>query len=61
MPRKRIDPDTVQFTITMRAAAADHIEKLVETGVYGKSRAEAAMMIIMRHLQELREKDQLPK
>ncbi len=60
MPRTRNEPDTVKFTISLSRPAAEILEKLVTTGVYGKSRAETASMIILRHLQDLRTTNKLP-
>jgi Arc/MetJ-type ribon-helix-helix transcriptional regulator len=60
MPRQRTDPDNVQFTITLPRKAADAVEILVNSGLYGSSRANAASLIILQHLQELWKSGKLP-
>lgn len=46
--------DTVQFSIRLHKKAAEALEDLVESGVYGSSRAEVAKSIILRYLQDQR-------
>ncbi|MEZ5938010.1 MAG: hypothetical protein R3C52_07295 [Hyphomonadaceae bacterium] len=60
MPAKRNDPETVAFTITLPKKAAESIEILVNSGFYGGSRAEAAKIIILQHLQEQWKAGKLP-
>jgi hypothetical protein len=42
------------------AKAAERLEILVETGLYGASRAEVAKNIILQHLQDLWKSGKLP-
>jgi Arc/MetJ-type ribon-helix-helix transcriptional regulator len=60
MPARRTDPDNVQFSITLPRKAADALEVLVQTGLYGSSRATVAAEIIRQHLQELWKSNKLP-
>ena len=46
--------ETVQFSIRLPTKAAEALEALVESGLYGSSRAEVAKMIILRYLQDQR-------
>jgi Arc/MetJ-type ribon-helix-helix transcriptional regulator len=48
------------FTIVLPAKAAERLEILVDTGLYGSSRAEAAKIIILQHLQELWKSGKIP-
>lgn len=59
MPQKRNDAETVPFTITLPRKAADALEVLVGTGLYGSSRAAVASQIILQHLQGLWQSDKL--
>jgi hypothetical protein len=52
--------ETKPFTVVLPAKAADRLEILVETGLYGSSRAEVAKNIILQHLQELWKSGKLP-
>lgn len=60
MPKTRSEPDNVQFTITLPRKAAEGLEILVNTGVYGSSRATVASGIILQHLQDLWKSGRLP-
>ncbi|MEQ1782698.1 MAG: hypothetical protein ABMA14_15145 [Hyphomonadaceae bacterium] len=51
---------TKPFTVVLPEKAADRLEILVETGLYGSSRAEVAKNIILQHLQELWKSGKLP-
>lgn len=53
MPRTRAEPDNVQFTITLPRKAAEKLENLIETGLYGSNRAAVASNLILRRLQDL--------
>ena len=53
-------PDSKSFTIVLPAKAAERLEILLETGLYGTSRAEAAKVIILQHLQDLWKSGKLP-
>jgi Arc/MetJ-type ribon-helix-helix transcriptional regulator len=53
-------PDTTPFTIVLPRKAAERLEILVETGLYGASRAEVAKNIILQHLQDLWKSGKLP-
>ena len=56
-------PDTAEtkpFTIVLPAKAAERLEILVETGLFGASRAEVAKNIILQHLQDLWRSGKLP-
>ncbi len=52
--------ETKPFTVVLPTKAAERLEILVETGLYGSSRAEVAKMIILQHLQELWKSGKLP-
>jgi Arc/MetJ-type ribon-helix-helix transcriptional regulator len=54
------NPDTTPFTIVLPRKAAERLEILVETGLYGASRAEVAKNIILQHLQDLWKSGKLP-
>lgn len=51
---------TKPFTVVLPEKAADRLEILVETGLYGSSRAEVAKNIILQHLQDLWKSGKLP-
>jgi hypothetical protein len=53
-------PETKPFTIVLPAKAAERLEILVETGLYGSSRAQVASNIILQHLQDLWKSGKLP-
>jgi hypothetical protein len=53
-------PETKPFTIVLPAKAAERLEILVETGLYGASRAQVASNIILQHLQDLWKSGKLP-
>jgi Arc/MetJ-type ribon-helix-helix transcriptional regulator len=52
--------DSKPFTIVLPAKAAERLEILVESGLYGNSRAEVARSIILQHLQDLWKSGKLP-
>ena len=52
--------NTKSFTIVLPTKAAEDLEILLKTGLYGGSRAEAAKIIILQHLQELWKSGKLP-
>lgn len=54
------NPESKPFTIVLPAKAAERLEILVETGLYGTSRAQAASNIILQHLQDLWKSGKLP-
>jgi hypothetical protein len=60
MAKSPASPDTKPFTIVLPAKAAERLEILVETGLYGASRAEVAKNIILQHLQDLWKSGKLP-
>jgi hypothetical protein len=60
MAKTPAGPDTKPFTIVLPAKAAERLEILVETGIYGASRAEVAKNIILQHLQDLWKSGKLP-
>ena len=51
---------TKPFTVVLPAKAAERREILVETGLYGATRAEVAKLIILQHLQDLWKSGKLP-
>ena len=53
MAKPPASPDTKSFTVVLPSKAAQRLESLVQTGLYGASRAEVAKYIILQHLQEL--------
>ena len=60
MARAPSNPDSKPFTIVLPAKAAERLEVLVDSGLYGNSRAEVARMIILQHLQDLWKSGKLP-
>ena len=60
MARATNTQDSKPFTIVLPAKAAERLEVLVDSGLYGNSRAEVARMIILQHLQELWKSGKLP-
>ena len=60
MPRAPSNPDSKPFTIVLPQKAAERLEILVESGLYGNSRAELARSIILQHLQDLWKSGKLP-
>jgi Arc/MetJ-type ribon-helix-helix transcriptional regulator len=51
---------TKPFTVVLPEKAADRLEILVDSGLYGSNRAEVARNIILQHLQELWKSGKLP-
>jgi Arc/MetJ-type ribon-helix-helix transcriptional regulator len=60
MAKAPATPETKPFTIVLPAKAAERLEILVETGLYGSSRAQVASNIILQHLQDLWKSGKLP-
>jgi hypothetical protein len=60
MAKPPTNADTTPFTIVLPRKAAERLEILVETGLYGASRAEVAKNIILQHLQDLWKSGKLP-
>ena len=60
MAKTPTSPESKPFTIVLPAKAAERLEILVDTGLYGSSRAEAAKIIILQHLQELWKSGKIP-
>ena len=60
MAKPPVSQGTKPFTVVLPEKAADRLEILVETGLYGSSRAEVAKNIILQHLQELWKSGKLP-
>ena len=60
MAKPPTSADTKPFTVVLPTKAADRLEILVETGLYGSSRAEVAKNIILQHLQDLWKSGKLP-
>ena len=60
MAKLPASPETKPFTIVLPAKAAERLEILVETGLYGSSRAQVASNIILQHLQDLWKAGKLP-
>jgi hypothetical protein len=60
MAKPPASEETKSFTIVLPARAAENLEILLKTGNYGSSRAEAAKMIILQHLQDLWKSGKLP-
>jgi len=52
--------ETKPFTVVLPTKAAENLEILLKTGNYGSTRAEAAKIIILQHLQKLWESGKLP-
>ena len=48
------------FTVVLPEKAAERLEILVDSGLYGSNRAEVARNIILQHLQELWKSGKLP-
>jgi Arc/MetJ-type ribon-helix-helix transcriptional regulator len=51
---------TKPFTVVLPDKAAERLEILVDSGLYGSNRAEVARNIILQHLQELWKSGKLP-
>ena len=60
MARPRASSETKPFTVVLPTKAAERLEILVETGLYGSTRAEVAKNIILQHLQDLWKSGKLP-
>lgn len=60
MAKSLASQGTKPFTVVLPEKAADRLEILVETGLYGSNRAEVARNIILQHLQELWKSGKLP-
>lgn len=60
MAKPPASSETKPFTVVLPTKAADRLEILVETGLYGASRAEVAKNIILQHLQDLWKSGKLP-
>ena len=53
MARKQNAIETVTITISTTPPIRKHLEKLVESGLYGKSAPEAAERLIARGIEDL--------
>ncbi len=60
MAKPPASSDTKPFTVVLPSKAAERLEILVETGLYGSTRAEVAKNIILQHLQDLWKSGKLP-
>ncbi|MFT3723105.1 MAG: hypothetical protein QM773_05910 [Hyphomonadaceae bacterium] len=60
MAKPPTSSDTKPFTVVLPSKAAERLEILVETGLYGSTRAEVAKNIILQHLQDLWKSGKLP-
>lgn len=60
MAKSPASADTKSFTIVLPTKAAEQLEILVGTGLYGASRAEAAKLIILEHLRDIWKSGKLP-
>ena len=60
MAKHPASSDTKPFTVVLPSKAAERLEILVETGLYGSTRAEVAKNIILQHLQDLWKSGKLP-
>lgn len=60
MAKPPASSETKPFTVVLPAKAAERLEILVETGLYGSTRAEVAKNIILQHLRELWKSGKLP-
>jgi len=60
MAKPPASSETKPFTVVLPSRAAERLEILVETGLYGSTRAEVAKNIILQHLQDLWKSGKLP-
>ena len=60
MAKSPASSETKPFTVVLPTKAAERLEILVETGLYGSTRAEVAKNIILQHLQDLWKSGKLP-
>ncbi|MBK8839626.1 MAG: hypothetical protein IPO30_13245 [Hyphomonadaceae bacterium] len=60
MAKSPATSETKPFTVVLPTKAAERLEILVETGLYGSTRAEVAKNIILQHLQDLWKSGKLP-
>jgi len=60
MAKSPATSETKPFTVVLPTKAAKRLEILVETGLYGSTRAEVAKNIILQHLQDLWKSGKLP-
>ena len=60
MAKSPATSETKPFTVVLPTKAAERLAILVETGLYGSTRAEVAKNIILQHLQDLWKSGKLP-
>ena len=60
MAKPPASSETKPFTVVLPTKATERLEILVETGLYGSTRAEVAKNIILQHLQDLWKSGKLP-
>ena len=60
MAKPPASAETKSFTIVLPAKAAERLEKLIDTGLYGSNRAQVASNLILRRLQDLFESGKVP-
>ena len=60
MPRPKNTLETVQITISTTKQVKDLLDRLTETGLYGKNAADTAQALLKERIRDLREKGQVP-
>ncbi|MCP5540214.1 MAG: hypothetical protein H7A53_09690 [Akkermansiaceae bacterium] len=60
MARPKNTLDTIQVTISTTPQVKDLLERLTETGFYGKNAADTAHALLKEKLRELLEKNVIP-
>jgi hypothetical protein len=61
MPRPKNQLETVSLTLSTTRPVVDYLERLVESGLYGKNPAEAAERLIAQGIEDLIRRDLLAR
>ena len=61
MPRPKNQLETVSITLSTTRPVVDYLERLVESGLYGKNPAEAAERLVALGIEDLIRRDLLTR
>jgi hypothetical protein len=61
MPRPKNQLETVSITLSTTRPVVDYLERLVESGLYGKNPAEAAERLVALGIEDLIRRDLLAR
>ena len=60
MARPKNTLETVQITISTTPQVRELLDRLTETGLYGKNAADTAQALLKERIRDLKEKGQVP-